>query len=169
MLNRRLKGPIGWIVLSFAFVGLLAYGAGRDTGPRTDDERVQAIAERIACPVCDGESVAVSRNPASDGIKESIRNYVRDGDLDDDQIIATIVAVRGNQELLVPIASGVQALAWALPATAFVIALVGLTLAFRRWRANAATIGEPTDADYQLVAQARADRPHDTRDEGGVS
>ena len=63
--NRRVKGWPGWIALLFVVVGLVAFGATRDTGPRTPDERIESISKRLACPVCQGESVYESRNTAS--------------------------------------------------------------------------------------------------------
>ena len=155
--NRRVKRWPGWVVLALAVVGLLAYGATRDTGPRTPEERIEAISKRLACPVCQGESVYESRNPASTQIREAIKRAVADGDQSDAEIIQEIVVAYEGEELLVPTASGVEALAWALPAAAFVIGVVGLTLAFRRWRANTAALGTATDADYELVAKAMAD------------
>jgi cytochrome c-type biogenesis protein CcmH len=155
--NRRMKRWPGWVVLAFVVVGLLAYGATRDTGPRTPDDRIEAISKRLACPVCQGESVYESRNPASTQIREAIKQAVADGERSDEEIIQSIVVAYEGEELLIPTASGVEALAWALPATAFVIGVVGLTIAFRRWKVNTATLGEATDDDYELVARARAD------------
>lgn len=153
-LNRR---TLGWIALAFVLVGFLAVGATRDGGPRTPDDRVEAISKRIACPICQGESVFESRNPTSDGLRRAIRADVDAGLLSDDEIIERITAARGGQELLVPSASGIEALAWALPATAFVVAVVGLVVAFRRWQENARRLGRATEADYALVARAMAD------------
>ena len=59
-----------------------------------------------------------------------------------------------SSRLLVPTASGIEALAWALPATAFVFGVAGLTIAFRRWQESARRLGAATDEDYALVAQA---------------
>jgi cytochrome c-type biogenesis protein CcmH len=165
-LNRTVKRWPAWVVLLLAVVGLLAFGATRDTGPRTPDERIESISKRLACPVCDGESVYESRNPASNQIREAIRQAVADGRRSDAEIIQQITVAYDGEELLVPTATGVEALAWALPATAFVVAVVGLTIAFRRWRASAAALGRATDDDYALVAAAMADA--DTRaDEAG--
>ncbi len=155
-LNRRLKGWPGWIVLAFVVVGFLAVGATRDSGPRTPDERVAAISQRVACPVCDGESVYESRHPTSVNIKDAIEDRVDDGRLTDDEIIESIVSSRDGEELLVPTADGIEALAWALPATAFVFGVAGLTIAFRRWRESAQMLGHATDDDYALVAEAMA-------------
>lgn len=143
-----------WVLLVFVLVGFLAVGATRDAGPRTPAERVEAISKRVACPVCKGESVYESRHPTSENIKEAIDDRVDEGVLSDDEIIQSIVGARGGQELLVPTADGVEALAWALPATAFVVGVAGLTIAFRRWQRNSASLAPATEADFELVAEA---------------
>lgn len=151
----------GWLLLVFVVVGFLAVGATRDTGPRTPDDRVEAISKRIACPICSGESVFESRNAASDALRRAIRADVEAGVLSDEEIIDKITSAREGQELLVPTATGIESLAWALPATAFVIAVVGLVLAFRRWQTNSRQLGRATDEDYALVAEALAAEQHD--------
>lgn len=153
-LNRRVKGWPGWVAILFVAVGLIAFGATRDTGPRTPDERIESISKRLACPVCQGESVYESRNPASNQIRVAIRRAVDEGRLADEEIIGEISANYEGEELLVPTASGVEALAWALPATAFVVGAAGLTVAFRRWQAAARALGVASDDDYALVAGA---------------
>lgn len=152
--NRTLKRWPGWVLLAIAVVGLLAVGATRDTGPRTPDERIEAISKRLACPICQGESVYESRHPTSVNIKDAIEDRVEEGVLDDDEIVESIVAARDGQELLVPSADGIEALAWALPATAFVVGVAGLTIAFRRWQESARALGHASDDDYALVAEA---------------
>jgi len=155
-LNKQIKRWPGWVALLFVVVGLGAVGTTRDSGPRTSDERIEAISKRLACPVCQGESVYESRNPASNQIRVAVRQSVNEGGLSDEQIIADISANYEGEELLVPTASGVEALAWALPATAFVVGVAGLTIAFRRWQANARRLGSATDDDYALVSAAIA-------------
>lgn len=165
--NRRAKRWPGWVVLLFVVVGFLAVGVARDRGPQTSEERIAALEQRLACPVCDGESVYVSRNPASIAIRERIRQDVEAGQLSDQEIVDRIVlSYPDSEELLVPTASGVEALAWALPATALVVGVVGLTLAFRRWQASARQLGAATDDDYALVERALADESLAGRDEG---
>lgn len=154
--NRTLKRWPGWMLLALAVVGLLAVGATRDTGPRTPDERIEAISKRLACPICQGESVYESRNTASVQIREAIKQDVNDGIKSDGQIIQDIVLAYDGEELLVPTADGVEALAWALPAAAFVIGAAGLAFAFRRWQQSARALGDATDDDYALVADAMA-------------
>ena len=159
-LNRRLKRWPGWVLLVFVVVGFLAFGATRDTGPRTPEERIESISKRLACPVCQGESVYESRNTASNQIRVAVRQAVNEGTLTDEQIIGDITVNYEGEELLVPTADGIEALAWALPATAFVVGVAGLTIAFRRWQAAARRLGSATDEDYALVAAA-LDDAHD--------
>jgi cytochrome c-type biogenesis protein CcmH len=140
--------------MAFVVVGLLAIGVTRDTGPRTPDERIAALEKRLACPVCDGESVYESRNSASVQIRELIEQEVERAQLTDQQIIDHIVTTYNGEELLVPTASGIEALAWALPATAFVLGVAGLVMAFRRWQAASRRLGTATDEDYALVGEA---------------
>jgi cytochrome c-type biogenesis protein CcmH len=154
VLNTYLKRWPGWLALLFVVVALLAVGVSHDGGPQTPDERIVALEKRLACPVCQGESVYESRNSASVQIRELVRQSVEQGQLSDQQIIDDIVTRYNGEELLVPTSSGVEALAWALPAAAFVAGVTGLILAFRRWRASAQMLGDPTEEDYALVAAA---------------
>jgi cytochrome c-type biogenesis protein CcmH len=168
-LNRRVKRWPGWAVLILVLAGLLAYGATRDTGPRSPEDRIVALQKRLACPVCSGESVYESRNSASIQIRQLIRQQVNEGARTDQQIIDGIVGGPfSGVELLVPRSNGIEALAWVLPATAFVLGLVGLTFAFRRWQRSARELGSATDDDYALVdAAIAADaQSHDEHGEG---
>lgn len=154
--NRRAKSWPGWLLLLFVTVGLLAVGVVRDAGPRTSAERIDDISRRVACPVCDGESVFESRNTASLNIRSEITAQVADGVRTDDEIIEFIADRFGGQILLVPRSTGIEALAWAIPIAALVVCLAGLALAFRRWQVAARTAHGATDADYELVGAALA-------------
>jgi cytochrome c-type biogenesis protein CcmH len=152
--NRRVKRWPGWLLLGIVAVALLAVGATRTSGPATQDERVEAITKRVACPICDGESVFESRNNASLDIRNQVTELVRANELDDDQIVGFIETRYGADALLVPKASGFDALVWVLPAIAFVCGVVGLAIAFRRWRSDATATPHATDADRALVEAA---------------
>ena len=156
-----LKSWPSWVLLVLVVAGLLAVGAVRDASPRSPKERVEDISRRLACPICDGESVFESRNADSEAIRIEIARQVDTGTVSDDQIINFIAARFGSKVLLVPRATGIDALVWALPAAALVCALVGLGVAFRRWKLAADTI--PDDADRRLVAAALA---QDAGDDG---
>lgn len=161
--NRSLKRWPGWAALMIVAVALLAVGSTRDAGPRSPGDRVDDISRRLACPVCDGESVFESRNNASDSIRSEITAQVGDGARTDDQIIEFIADRFGAQVLLVPRSSGIEALAWAIPAAALVCGLAGLAVAFRRWRLEAAQRHGATEQDYALVDAALAELDPDDR------
>jgi cytochrome c-type biogenesis protein CcmH len=154
-MTRSLKAWPSWVLLVLVVGGLLAVGAARDVGPRSPKERVEDISRRLACPICDGESVFESRNPDSQAIRVEIARQVATGTVSDDQIINFIEQRFGSKVLLVPRATGIDALVWALPVAALVCAVVGLALAFRRWKAAADTV--PDEADRELVAAALAE------------
>jgi len=156
-LNRSLKTWPGWAALVVVLMALLAVGSVRDSGPRTPAERIDDIARRVACPVCDGESVFESRNTASLNIRSEITAQVFDGVRSDTEIIAFIADRYGGQVLLVPRSTGVEALVWAIPAAAFVIGCAALVMVFRRWSREAAAATGATAADYELVAAALAE------------
>ena len=155
-LNKRLKRWPGWVALVFVIAGFLAVGAFRDTGPQTQDDRIDDLTRRVACPICDGESVFESQNNASRAIRNQVGELVVASELSDAEIIAFIETRYGAQVLLVPRASGFDALVWVLPAVGFVCAAAGLVVVFRRWKREAGDMPDPTDADRELVAAALA-------------
>jgi cytochrome c-type biogenesis protein CcmH len=155
--NRAAKRWPGWVALVLVVAGLIAVGATRDAGPRSAGDRVDDISRRIACPVCDGESVYESRNNASESIRAEITAQVGAGDRTDDEIIDYVATRFGGQVLLVPRSSGLDALAWALPAAALVCALAGLAVVFRRWHVASRSVTAATADDYRIVGEALAD------------
>jgi cytochrome c-type biogenesis protein CcmH/NrfF len=83
---------------------------------------------------------------------------VSQGTADDDAILASIAEAYGGRVLLVPRATGFDALVWALPVTAAVLGIVALVFAFRRWRIEAGMLGTADDEDYRIVAAERKRR-----------
>ena len=161
--NARLKGLAGWLVLLFVAVALVVVGVTADRGARTPGERAQALEQRLACPICDGESLFESRNQASVNLRNEIEKLVDEGQLSDDEIIATIESHQNQSLLLVPKATGIDGLVWALPVAAFVCGAAGLAVAFRRWKLAAAVETAPTDDDRELVAAALTEPDGDDR------
>ena len=166
-LNRRLKRWPGWVLLVFVIAGFLAVGATRDTGPESQEDRIDAISKRVACPICDGESVFESQNNASEALRNQIGQLVADNTLDDAEIIAFIETRYGADVLLVPKASGFDALVWVLPAVAFVCGLAALVVVFRRWKREAGEMRDPTEEDRALVDAALKASLDDPLDDSG--
>lgn len=156
-LNKRLKSWPGWVLMLLVAVTFLVVGATRTTGPQTQGDRVDELTQRIACPVCDGESVFESQNNASRALRNQVEDLVRQNELSDAEILNLIDSRNEGDLLLVPEATGLESLVWVLPALAFVVGVTGLALAFRRWKVEAAGLGDPTGADRDLVEAALAD------------
>lgn len=150
--QKRVKGRVGWSALGLIVVVALAVGGLRSAGPLTDDDRADGIAQRLACPVCDGESVYESQSSAAIGIRAQIKKMVQQGTFSDDQIIDVLETKFEAKTQLVPKGSGLESLVWVLPVAALVCAVAGLTVAFRRWKMTTDTV--PTDDDRALVATA---------------
>ena len=151
----------GWLALFMVLAALLAIGVQRGGQPRTADERELAIYERLACPVCAGESVAESRAESAVQIREVVAELVVAGQLTDAQIVEQIDASYVEELELTPSSSGIDLLVWVLPAVVMVGAIAGLVAAFARWRRTPRAVG-PTDEDRRLVAAAMADADEPT-------
>ena len=159
---------LSWFVMLVASVALLAVGAVRESGPLTQQDRIDAIAQRLACPTCSGESIYVSRASAAEALRAEIARQVANGQRTDDEIIAYVEARFGGQVLLVPRATGLDAVVWALPVAVLVGSLAALTAAFLRWRRR--DDSALSEADRALVAQALAqdDGNEHSTDEHGI-
>lgn len=132
-------------------VALMLVGISRASGPATAEERIDAIAQRLACPTCDGESVYESRGSASQAIRQEIARRVSAGQLSDDEIVAEIDDSYEADLRLVPDASGLEATIWIAPVAAAIMAAALLVFVFRRWRGEGSLV--PTDAERALVEE----------------
>lgn len=156
---KRLKGWPGWLLMAVVVAAFLTIGATRASGPRSNAERVDAIAKTIKCPVCRSESVFDSRADASQNIRDEIARQVAAGRSDDE--IRAYINDRFKDQglLLVPPKTGIDSLVWVLPVVAVVLAAGGLAVAFHRWR----TVPDLalTDEDRSIVEQYRREHEHD--------
>ncbi len=147
--RRRLAG---WFALVVVLVGALLVGVLDDGGPRSAGDRARNLGESIACPQCDGQSVADSDSDAATAIRDLIDLRISEG-ASDAQIRDELATAYGERVLLTPGQSGVSSLVWTLPVVAVVVAFAGLAFAFRRWRGGATA--QASDADRELVERAR--------------
>ncbi len=151
-LNRRIKRWPSWVLLLLCAVVLMVVGVDRVSGPSTAEERIDAIAQRLACPTCDGESVYESRGSASQAIRQEIARRVADGQSTDDEIVAAIDDSYEADLRLVPDSSGLESLIWIAPMVVAVGAIALLVVAFRRWRSDGSLT--PTDEERSVVERA---------------
>jgi cytochrome c-type biogenesis protein CcmH/NrfF len=146
---------MGWLAMVVLLVGVFFVGVTDEGGPATPDERAQKLAESLMCPSCRGQAVADSDSSAARGIRSYIDQRIAEG-ASDGQIRDELAVSFGEDILLTPERSGLAGVVWVLPVAALVGALVGMVLAFRRWRGQAPR--HASDADRTLVDQALADR-----------
>jgi cytochrome c-type biogenesis protein CcmH len=134
---------------------LLGVVAVRDTGPLTQQERIESISRRVACPTCQGESIAASRATAAEAIRAEIARQVATGQRSDDEIIGYLESRFGASVLLLPRSTGLDSLVWILPVAVLVVAAAALAAALARWRraAQPVAVGDP---DGGAVAPPRA-------------
>ncbi len=149
----RVRRWAPWVLLVAVAVAVLAVGATRSTHP-TLDQKVMHLAGQVRCPVCEGQSAAQSDAAASVQIRDQIRKELLAGEANG-QILAGLVAAYGPGILEKPRASGVALAVWIVPVAAVVAALVGLAMAFARWRSRGLA-GAPSIEDVALVDRALA-------------
>jgi cytochrome c-type biogenesis protein CcmH len=129
-LLRRLS-PVGLVVVVAV---TLFIGAGRGSPP-TLAQRAAAVEARIRCPSCEDISVAQSDAPAAIAARHQVVSMLREG-ASPSAIEQSFVDRYGPSILLVPPASGLGWLVWALPAAGLAAALGALGVLFvRRQRA----------------------------------
>ena len=129
--------------------------AAQTSAPRTDGDRVSAIAAELRCPVCQGLSVADSDSETARNIRTDIARRITDGQ-SADQIRDAYVARYGEWVLLRPERRGVATLVWLVPPLAAAAGAAGLVAALWRWRHQRRFT--PSRADVDLVARARNER-----------
>jgi cytochrome c-type biogenesis protein CcmH len=156
--NEQRRNHLAWLVLILVLLVALVIGVAGSRGPRTNTDRVNAIASEFKCPTCRSESVETSNAQTARIIRADIARRVEAGQTDD-EIRAFLISRYGQDLLLTPASTGASSLVWILPVVALVFAVAGLTVAFRRWHAKGE--GEISDADRRLVdAAMKVERSH---------
>ena len=107
----------GWIAAVVVAAAAFVYGAVDEGPPKTNADRVRALAEDFACPVCAGQSVAESDVPVAREIRRQIAVWVDEG-RDDAFVRDQLVAAYDTDIDYNPSGSGVTGLVWVLPVLA---------------------------------------------------
>ncbi|MGI9602077.1 MAG: cytochrome c-type biogenesis protein [Acidimicrobiales bacterium] len=142
---------LAWVMALIVGGGVFVYGATVDGPPSTNADRAYSLANRYACPVCQGQSVAESDVPIARSIRAEIRRRVDEGQ-SDDEITAYLVGRFPGIDLN-PSRSGFTGLVWILPVVVGAAALAGLVVVFRRWQQI--PVEEASADDVDLVERAR--------------
>ena len=106
-----------WIAAVLVAAAAFVYGAVDEGPPKTNADRVRALAEDFACPVCAGQSVAESDVPVARGIRRQIAVWVDEG-RSDAYIRNQLVAAYDVDIDYNPSGSGLTSLVWILPVLA---------------------------------------------------
>ena len=148
---RRSWPRLAQLAVLGGLVGIIIVGLM--TGGESSGDRVESLAERLRCPVCQSESVADSSSQTARDMRSLIGERIEAGD-SDSEVEAFFVARYGEWILLDPPASGRTLLVWLLPIFA---AAAGLILVLtRRRRASPQAFADPSALEDQL-SSARAD------------
>jgi cytochrome c-type biogenesis protein CcmH len=103
----------GVVTAALAVVVVVGIVMGEDT----ERDRIQALGERIKCPVCQGEAIADSPSETSTAMMDIVAERVAAGE-SDDQIIDYFVSRYGPGILLDPPFRGRTLAVWLLPVVA---------------------------------------------------
>ncbi len=96
------------------------------------DARAKAIASRLRCPVCQGESIQDSPAELAAQMKSLVREQLASG-RSNDEVFAYFVQKYGQWILLEPQASGFNLLVYWLPVAFLVLGGAGIAVAVRKW------------------------------------
>ena len=119
-------------ILLAAGVSLLVVAVRGPQPPSTLDERVEAVAVTLRCPVCQNLSVADSPSRLAAEMRRQIGRDLRAG-LTPDQIRARFAAAYGEWILQAPPKQGINLVAWLAPALLLLGGAVAGGLALRGW------------------------------------
>ena len=148
-----------WVALVVVAAVALVVLAVRSRPSHSPQARAARLTHELACPVCEGQSVADSNAPESADIRADVPRRIAAGQ-SDQQIRNYYVSRYGQRILLTPANSGLGLVAWVVPTIAILLALFGLAFAFRRWSRIPRLAATAEDED--IVRRARAaDERHD--------
>jgi len=103
---------------------------------QTLDQRVQAVASQLKCPVCQNESVASSPNWMAQQMRNTIRQQLQEGKSERD-IIEYFRQRYGDSIVWTPQWQGVGMLAWLVPIALLLFGLLLVYFTVRDWQALA--------------------------------
>jgi cytochrome c-type biogenesis protein CcmH/NrfF len=109
------------------------------------DRRVQRVAQRLRCPVCQGESIQESPAELAAQMKGVVREQLAAGK-SEQEVLNYFLAKYGDWILLEPRAEGINLLVYWVPVIFMVIGGVVLFLTVKKWVKPRPTNGVARDA-----------------------
>lgn len=158
MTSRKLVPWIALVIVVIVGIVVLVVRSQPDDSPAA---RAHRLEQQLACPVCEGQSIADSNSPQSRAIRDDIPRRIAAGQTDAE--IRAFYVSRYNERILeTPSNSGLGIVVWGLPALAIILGSASIVVAVRRWSRTPRLTA--TDEDEDIVRRAREDRDDD---EGG--
>ena len=114
---------VPWLALGVVVVVAVVVLVVRSRPDNSPTARADRLGHQLACPVCDGQSVADSNSPQSRSIREDIPRRIAAGQ-SDAEIRAYYVSKYGERVLETPSNSGLGIVAWGVPALAVILGAV---------------------------------------------
>ena len=151
----RWRLAVSGVLFLAAAVAIAVAAARSASAPQTLDDRVQAVASTLRCPVCLNLSVADSPSPVAQEMRNQIRRDLVSG-LTPDEVRAQFVASYGEWILLAPPKRGLTLTVWLIPPLLLVVGALVAALTIRRWSGTVRREAKPapplSDVDRQLLA-----------------
>ena len=148
-----MRKVLPWLALGLIVVIGIVVLVARSRPDNSPAARAARLEHQLACPGCEGQTVADSNSSQSQAIRENIPRQIASG-MSDADIRAYYVARYTDKILETPSNSGLGVVAWGLPTVAILLGAVGIAVAVRRWSTTPRL--PATEEDEDVVRRARA-------------
>jgi cytochrome c-type biogenesis protein CcmH len=142
-----------WLALGAVVIVALVVLVVQSQPNNSPAARADRLQHELACPECQGESVADSNAVSARAIRDDIPKRIAAGE-SDAQIRAAYVAKYDARILTTPSNSGINIFIWLIPILALLLGAVGLGVALWRWSHTPRL--DATPEDEAIVSAARA-------------
>src|SRR5262249_23659737 len=117
-----------WLALGLVVIVGIVVLVVRSRPDNSPAARAARLEQQLACPVCEGQSVADSNPPQSRAIRDNIPRQIAAG-MSDAEIRSYYVTRYTEKILETPSNSGLGVVAWGLPTVAILLGAAGLVVA----------------------------------------
>jgi cytochrome c-type biogenesis protein CcmH len=149
-----------WLALGLIVVVGIVVLVVRSRPDNSPTARAARLEHQLACPVCEGQSVADSNSPQSRAIRDNIPRQIAAG-MSDAEIRSYYVARYTEKVLETPSNSGLGVVAWGVPTVAILLGAAGIGVAVRRWSTTPRLPASPDDEDTVRRFRAHEGEPND--------
>jgi cytochrome c-type biogenesis protein CcmH len=137
------KGPRGFLVP--VLLGLVLLALPPMTLAAPPQTNIADVEDEVMCPIC-GTLLELAESPQAQRERALVKRLIAAGK-SKEEIKDALVAQYGRQVLALPGGSGFDLSAYLVPAIAFLIAAVALSVGVRRWRRAADSSGSAAKPD----------------------